>query len=167
MEKETEEKHRIYKTFFKLFDSPFYLLVSLFLDRYEFVYLFYVLSSGIWTSSTTIWNPRTLNKHLWLEKINLQAVEFAECLPLTSLLYNHMAPWVSSWLCSSKKFSWEKRQFCSEKMSTLLHFEQMNREETIYPEDNHETFGFEHLRTPTWDFKMCLWKAIFLSKQKK
>ena len=53
------------------------------------------------------------------------------------------------------------------KMSTLLHFEQMNREETIYPEDNHETFGFEHLRTPTWDFKTCLGKSlVFLSKQK-
>ena len=52
-------------------------------------------------------------------------------------------------------------------MSTLLHFEQMNREETIYPEDNHETLGFEHLRTPTWDFKTCLGKSlVFLSKQK-
>lgn len=84
------------------------------------------------------------------------------------LLYNHMAPWVSSWLCSSKK-SVEKRDSFAQKkkMSTLLHFEQMNREETIYPEDNHETFGFEHLRTPTWDFKMCLGKSlVFLSKQK-
>lgn len=43
----------------------------------------------------------------------------------------------------------------------------MNREEIIYPEDNHETFGFEHLRTPTWDFKTCLGKSlVFLSKQK-
>ena len=51
------------------------------------------------------------------------------------------------------------------KMSMLLHLVQMNREEIIYPGDNHETFGFEHLRTPTWDFKTCLGKSLVFFEQ--
>lgn len=50
-------------------------------------------------------------------------------------------------------------------MSMLLHLVQMNREEIIYPGDNHETFGFEHLRTPTWDFKTCLGKSLVFFEQ--